>query len=483
MCSNTPRYAPTNISKAAHIIYDENPNDMLAILGAKHELSQQIFTKTMTIQVWKPDNERAGRHFVYTGRYVLFFAELLHRTNDRDSMDMLARRIRRKAGDFAHHTAIWTEFSMKYIEVRLPLCACSRRVLIEFQLLRKSIPVPEHYDETIFGSMSPEEFAADAARLEAWVLAPGTECQHIDDLRDAMEYKKINNNLMDKGIIESVIAEIYSWIYHRYVDELKAKETAEENRVRMSVDNILTNLTSAPSTIYGPLAEPAGAEQQGRGIRRQFSVTRRMIIVKAEALIVKAPAIATPKPVPRALAPAPVPGQSPALAVLIPGPRATSTAEAISVPGSVHDSADDESELSDVEDLVEEPGLPKQQHPTKTPQKPFFPNLLGVKADEDAESTVEEDGGDGTVNDDGDGEGDGDDDGENGTVIDDNGNDNGNGNGDDEDDDGDGAEEDPERGLEAEEPPPVQGHVPSGGFGSAQQSEEGAGKDEEVAEQ
>lgn len=106
------------IHKAAHIIYDEIPNDMLAILGAKHELSQQIFTKTMTIQVWKPDNERAGRHFVYTGRYVSFFADLLVKTNDRDNMDMLARRIRRKAGDFVNHTRIWQDYSMKYLKAR-----------------------------------------------------------------------------------------------------------------------------------------------------------------------------------------------------------------------------------------------------------------------------------------------------------------------------------------------------------------------------
>ncbi len=90
---------------------------MLAVLGAKHELSQQIFTKTMTIQVWKPDNERAGRHFVYTGRYVSFFADLLVKTNDRDNMDLLARRIRRKAGDFVNHTSIWQDYSMKYLKV------------------------------------------------------------------------------------------------------------------------------------------------------------------------------------------------------------------------------------------------------------------------------------------------------------------------------------------------------------------------------
>ena len=125
MCFTNPCLVLANALQAAHIIYDENTDDMLAVLGAKHELSQQIFTKTMTIQVWKPDNERAGRHFVYTGRYVLFFAELLLRTNDRDNMDMLARRIRRKAGDFANHTSIWIDYSTKYLEVRLPLRACS----------------------------------------------------------------------------------------------------------------------------------------------------------------------------------------------------------------------------------------------------------------------------------------------------------------------------------------------------------------------
>ena len=281
--------------------------------------------------------------------------------------------------------------------------------------------------------MSPEEFSVGAARLEAWVLAPGTVCQHVDILRDAMEYKKINNNLMDKTVVESLIVDIYAWIYHRNVDELKAKETAEENRVRMSVDNILMNPTPAPANTYGPPTEPPGGEQHGRGIRRQFSVTRRMIIVKAETLIVKPPAIATPRPAPRTLAPAPIPGQSSALAVIIP-PVGATVGEAISVPGSVHDSADDESELSDVEDLVEDPDVP-QRHLKKALPKPFFPNLLGAKADEEAESTMGEDGGHGTAN-----------------------------------DEGDCAEEDVELEFEAEEPL-AQGHVPSGGFGSSRYPE------------
>lgn len=285
--------------------------------------------------------------------------------------------------------------------------------------------------------MSPEEFSVGAARLEAWVLAPGTECQHIDILRDAMEYKKINNNLMDKAVVESLIVDIYAWIYHRNVDELKAKETAEGNRIRMSVDNILTNLTPAPANVYSPLTEPPGNEQSGRGIRRQFSVTRRMIILRAEALIVKPPAIATPKPAPRTLAPAPISSGSPAVAVVIPSAGAT-IGESISVPGSVHDSADDESELSDVEDLVEEQDLPPQDQKKAPPPKAFFPNLLDVKADEDAESMIGDEGENGTINEEG---------------------------------DGDGAEEDVEMEFEAEEQQ-TQGHVPSGGFGSTKEVEE-----------
>lgn len=104
--------------KAAHVIYDNNSNEAQAAVDAKHEITQQIFTKTMAIQVWKPDNERAGRHFVYTGRYVRFFVRLLYQLNDRSSLEALARRIRKKAGDFVGHVGIWQETCQAYLKVR-----------------------------------------------------------------------------------------------------------------------------------------------------------------------------------------------------------------------------------------------------------------------------------------------------------------------------------------------------------------------------
>ena len=250
-----------------------------------------------------------------------------------------------------------------------------------------------------------------------------------------MEYKKINNGLMERNFIEDLIADIYARIYDQNVDELKAKETAEENRVRMSVDNILTNTTPVPST-----AEPSSVQDPHAPIKRRIaSVTRRQIILKAEALIVKPPPIATPKPAPRALAPMPDPGLSPALAVMIPR-SGTTPAEPVSVPGSVHDSADDESELSEVED-VEDPDLDAKKPP---PKPNFFPNLLGAKADEDGESNL---------------------DGEADNVS--------------AKADGDATEEEVELEFEGGEPatPATQGHVVSEGFGGVRKPEEEQGGD------
>ena len=103
--------------KAAHIIYNSISDRVRAAQDAKHEITQQIFTKTMAIQVWKPDNERAGRHFVYTGRYVRFFVRLLYQLNDKSSLEALARRIRKKSGDSVGHAGIWQEICQAYLKV------------------------------------------------------------------------------------------------------------------------------------------------------------------------------------------------------------------------------------------------------------------------------------------------------------------------------------------------------------------------------
>jgi hypothetical protein len=69
------------------------------------------------VQVWKPEFERPGRHFVYTSRYVEFFFELLDKTNDRANYGLLLRRLRKKPAEYFDHKDLWQEECVKYIKV------------------------------------------------------------------------------------------------------------------------------------------------------------------------------------------------------------------------------------------------------------------------------------------------------------------------------------------------------------------------------
>ncbi|KAL9130309.1 MAG: hypothetical protein Q9217_001484 [Psora testacea] len=363
------------VARAAHTIYETDPDDLRTWLGAKHELTQQIFTKTMTIQVWKPDNERAGRHFVYTGRYVSFFVQILFKLKDKDSLEALARRIRKRGGDFVNHAGIWQELSFAYLT-----------------FLRDRVKVQAGFDfhpgfeELVFRTKSPEDFAANAGRLESWIQSPATTCVHLDTLRDAIEFKKLNNGLLKTSIIEELIGDIYALIYESHAENLKAKETAEENRVRMRVDNILAGPVPHISNLE--LSSAVRADQQAVDPmaiykRRPTTITHREIIRKAEALMVKPPPIATPKPAVRTLTSMGEPGKSPSIAVVI--PSQSSPKDVISVPGSpgsVHDSADDESELSDVEDERAEEESKEDESRKAQAKAPLFPNLFSAKNNE-----------------------------------------------------------------------------------------------------
>lgn len=201
----------------------------------------------------------------------------------------------------------------------------------------------------------------------------------LEILREAIEFKKLNNNYFKSGIFEELIGDIYAHLYDTFVPEIIAKETAEENRVRMRLDNILAAPTNAAETPPPDQAGEQGAERRTKANR----VTPREIIRKAEAIAAR-PAPTIPAKALKPLAPAPASEEgraapsSSAIAVVINEGLARDPGS--SVPGSVHDSADDESELSEVDDEVAE------DKPAKSVESrpPLFPNLVKVRTNESA---------------------------------------------------------------------------------------------------
>ncbi|OJD27178.1 hypothetical protein ACJ73_01434 [Blastomyces percursus] len=345
------------VLRAAHIIYDDSKDDASA-LAAKSEVSQQIFTKTMTLQVWRPENERAGRHFVYTTRYVYFFGGLLNQLNDRASLDMLIRRVRRKPNDYVNHSKLWEDICLTYIkvghQVHVLFVVKTNRSL---QLFRRVGEIPEGHEDTVFKPVSHDEFVIYCTRLEDWCQHHSTETNLIDLLKDAVELKKLNNGLMKPAIFEDLVADTYAVLYQNNVPKFIEQVTEEESRERMKVDHLLM-ASDGPDGTQTP---PVSSTHAQPGPKPRFKgVSRKELQRKAEAIAAR---VLAPKPAPKP----PVrradeetstfkPQETVEVAIqLLPSKDEASGIQS-SVPGSVHDSADNESELSemDEEKILEE---------------------------------------------------------------------------------------------------------------------------------
>ena len=200
----------------------------------------------------------------------------------------------------------------------------------------------------MFQGMDPEIFQNNATRLETWMQSQTANPPSLDILREAIELQRLNNKLFKSSLFEDLIRDVYAHLYDSVIPELHA----EESRVRMRVDNILTNPT--PSAAETPPPDPANAPGEQHRSKAKW-VTSREVVRKAEAIAAqRAPTV--PAKFLKSLAPAPAPaleqgaGSSgtPQLAVVIDADKDVGS----SVPGSVHDSADDESELSEVDEAV-----------------------------------------------------------------------------------------------------------------------------------
>lgn len=392
------------IVRSALIIYEDSesgedadvPGQNLGALAAKHELTQQMFTKTMVLNVWKPDSERPGRHFVYTARYTRFFARLLEQLKDRSALDQLARRVRRRPHDIFEHSTVWADLCTIYL-----------------RMLRNYAAIPEGLETSSFSNIAHEEFLLRKDPLEEWMQAQDAGVSPaLDVLREVHELKKLNQGLMKAGAIDDLIGDAYAQLFTTIGKQLweEARRLKQEEEVKREAEKppapaspprnpmmSLTHLMNVDGTTEAPAnpaAQPSTAAVHGANAagtteaapaRRKIGVGRREIRNCAEACFQKAKVPDIDKAI----------ANAPRVQVLIERERPGFSGEAsveTSAPGSVHDSADDESELSELEEIDEDvDGEEKDDD-----KRPVFPNLAPVESREDDEGS--DTAGEGTAN-------------------------------------------------------------------------------------
>ena len=227
-------------------------------------------------------------------------------------------------------------------------------------------------------NISHDLFVQNADRLEAWAHLPSTESPMIDVLREAIELKKTNGNLMKPALIEDLIADVYAHLHQTMVPELILRSNEEESRGRMRVDHLMNMENPAVST---PSPEPTSKGEDAAPVRQRIrGVGRREIQKRAEVLINKPASVQTTTKAPKT--PPPVNGPAtPRSTVQVIIKQNDGSKDASSVRGSIHDSADDESELSDVGEFE------------TAPTRPMFPNLADVKegGDDDEGEEIDQD--------------------------------------------------------------------------------------------
>lgn len=171
-------------------------------------------------------------------------------------------------------------------------------------------------------------------------------------LREAVELKKLNNNLMKVTMLEDLTADIYARLFEENRPRF-AEQANEENRERMKVDHILMNTDGATDeTTPATSAPQSEAPNPPRG--RTKGIARRDIQKRAEAIVTRHARPAAAKTTTAAAEEEKPPSAAVARLSTVNTSRDAATegasAAQSSVPASLHDSADDESELSEIDD-------------------------------------------------------------------------------------------------------------------------------------
>ncbi|KAI1102755.1 hypothetical protein F4804DRAFT_312123 [Jackrogersella minutella] len=383
------------IMRHARILFDENSEEQgyVQAMAAFGVLRESMLTKTMVMNVWKCDAERPGRHHVYTEQYIRFIVKLLIVLKDRTNFEALLRRLRKKGADFYHFSDLWQTCCISYL----------RLIRQTYQIL----PVLE--DD--FKAISPEEFEIMTSRISDWSSDPSSSHPALSALQETVELKKLNAGLMKAGAIDDLVSDCYTALYMeiaktlpgpavstmiaeqeqaRLREETRQSEKALESKSLNPLSSLLNPQSHENSGAEGGAGDSVPANTEGAQRPRKTGIRRADILRKAEQAVLRVQE--GPKPNGTKSRGSVSSGKTPAAEEGKEGEanddlRSDNGApdedvdmkdeevegDLSSAPGSVHDSADDESDLSDAppEDVLDEDEA----------QQLMFPNLIRKSMD------------------------------------------------------------------------------------------------------
>lgn len=164
--------------------------------------SLKLATKTF-LQMWKPENERAGKHFVYMYQYARFYITVLTRERDLSSLILMFPKLRK-----ANSTMVQLYFAWDHM--------CSS--LCKF--IREIFDIEENAVERFLAGSSHAVFVANARVLvDSFTGDSVTEpvCMALCSLSVISEMRKLNNGFGPTSLIDDTYTAFLLMIYNNLV--------------------------------------------------------------------------------------------------------------------------------------------------------------------------------------------------------------------------------------------------------------------------
>lgn len=190
--------------RMAVIYYDEFDDYKKAREIISKFFSLKISNKTF-LQMWKPEHERPGRHFVYMYQYTQFYIKLLRRELDLSSLVLMLPKLRR-----ANSTMIMLNFAWENI------CASICK------LIRVIAKVEENFVENFLLYNTYHSFMAQAKtvveKLKSDTL-PENLMPFVCYLHVINDMRKLNNGFGPTSLIDDTICAVFLKLYNHQLLE------------------------------------------------------------------------------------------------------------------------------------------------------------------------------------------------------------------------------------------------------------------------
>ncbi|CEP65042.1 Hir3p LALA0_S18e00408g [Lachancea lanzarotensis] len=238
--------------RIARILFDQL-GDLDGAITEMHEIMFLKSSNKSLVNIWKPEFERPGKHFIYTYQYVMFYLDLLYCRHDYSSIALVAKKLK-KFGASMVNVGLASERALRLFSQAVQ----HKFDVNEKQALEKLLPALNYaqfikYSDEIFQTFDRAKYDPD----------------FLTTLAHAVHLKKGNS-----GYDGICMALYFSYIYQPFVSE--KTEAGQEN---------VTIVMIAPAKAAE--GQPESTSTKSKTVSSRKKVSKKDAFDKISALVEK----------------------------------------------------------------------------------------------------------------------------------------------------------------------------------------------------